>query len=96
MAVPDVALRNPALPTAEPAVPRRREVALPATSVVNVPAAGVDPPMAPGDGKDVTFAVPLKFDPPMVRVFSRDVAVAAFPEHDPLTVELTAFPEVFE
>jgi len=45
--VPDVALRKPMLPTAEPAVPRRSEVVEPATSVVNTPVDGVVAPTVP-------------------------------------------------
>ena len=50
-----------------------------ALSVVNAPALGVVPPIAPGIGKLVTFAVPLKLDPPMVREVARAVAVPALP-----------------
>ena len=35
--------------------------------------------MAPGDGNDVTFAVPSKLDPPIVRAVWRAVAVPALP-----------------
>ncbi len=44
--------------------------------VVPATVLGVEPPMAPGDGKLVTSAEPLKLDPPMVRVV---VSVAALP-----------------
>jgi hypothetical protein len=74
--VPEVAFRNPTDPTAVPAVPTSRLVADPATRVVNVPAAGVVPPIAPGDGNDVTSADPLKLEPPIALVV---VSVAADP-----------------
>ena len=48
-------------------------------TLVNVPASGVVPPIAPGAGNDVTFAVPLKELPPIVLAFCKAVAVPAFP-----------------
>lgn len=74
--VPLVTFLNPTLPKEVPAVPTKIDVGEPATRVVKVPAAGVVPPIAPGEGKLVTLADPLKFDPPMVRVV---VNVAAEP-----------------
>ena len=75
--VPLVALRKPILPTALPAVPSKSDVVLPAVNVVNVPAAGVAPPIAPGLGKLVMLADPSKLLPPIVRAEARAVAVAA-------------------
>ena len=44
--------------------------------VVNAPAAGVVPPIAPGDGNETTFALPSKLLPPIVLAV---VSVAALP-----------------
>lgn len=79
--VPLVALRNPMLPTALPAVPSSNEVAAFATSVVKTPVLGVVPPIAPGEGKEVTLADPLKLLPPIVRVV---VSCATVPEALPV------------
>ncbi len=38
-----------------------------AVTVVNTPVSGVVPPIGPGAGNDVTFAVPSKLLPPIVR-----------------------------
>lgn len=51
-----------------------------AVTLVNVPAAGVVPPMAPGDGNEVTLAVPSNALPPIVREVCSAVAVPALPD----------------
>jgi hypothetical protein len=66
-------------PPPEKSTPPLAVIAPLADNVVNAPVAGVVPPIAPGEGNDVTFAVPLNELPPIVRVFCNAVAVAALP-----------------
>jgi hypothetical protein len=55
-------------------------------TAVNVPAAGVVPPIAPGAGNEVTLALPLNELPPIVRGLAKAVAVVAFPLNVPVVM----------
>ena len=62
-----------AISALEPAFVEMFPVAL---NVVNAPVLGVVPPIAPGAGKLVTFALPSKLLPPIVRTVAKVSAVA--------------------